>query len=162
MYGAAFPANRHGVIELNVSPVHVSVWGMHNPRVVLADDHQEVFERVAKLLEGKFDVVAAVENGLRVIEVVAKLNPDLVVLDISMPVLDGIETARLRASGYSGRVIFLTALEDCDFVAAAFSVGAFGYVVKSRLVTDLVPAIQRALQGQFFCSQFRSQRSLQL
>jgi DNA-binding NarL/FixJ family response regulator len=98
-----------------------------------------------------------------VIEVVAKLNPDLVVLDISMPVLDGIETARrLRASGYSGRVIFLTALEDCDLVAAAFSVGAFGYVVKSRLVTDLVPAVQRALQGQFFCSQFGSQRSLQL
>ena len=126
---------------------------MRGPRIVLADDHQEMLELVARLIEGKFDIVATVETGQCAIEAVTKLNPDLVVLDISMPILDGFETVRrLRASGSRVTVVFLTLLEDRDLVAAAISIGVLGYVLKPYLITDLIPAIQCALQGELFCS----------
>jgi DNA-binding NarL/FixJ family response regulator len=126
---------------------------MARPRIVLADDSQDLVKMVARQLETEFDIVAAVNNGQRAIEMVAELAPDLVVLDICMPILDGIETARrLRASGSTTKVIFLTALEDPDFVTAVASLGALGYVLKPRLMTDLVQAIHSAIRGELFCS----------
>jgi DNA-binding NarL/FixJ family response regulator len=123
------------------------------PRIVLADDHPEMLEKVAQLLEGDFEVVAAVENGERLIEAALNLDPDLIVLDISMPVLNGIEAAcRLKESASRAKVIFLTVHEDPEFVAAAVSAGAVGYVLKPRVVTDLIPAIREALQGHLFAS----------
>jgi len=128
---------------------------MRNPRIriLLADDQQEMLETVARMLEDEFDVVAAVANGERVIEAAIRLAPDLLVLDISMPVMNGLEAAaRLKESGSEAKVIFLTVHEDPVIVEAAFSVGARGYVLKQRLAKDLILAIREALDGRIFIS----------
>lgn len=122
-------------------------------RILLADDQQEMREAVARLLVDEFDVVAAVANGEQAIEAAVRLAPDLLVLDISMPVLNGIEAAsRLKQSGSSVKVIFLTVNEDPDIVEMALSVGADGYVLKQRIATDLIPAIRQALDDRIFVS----------
>ena len=83
----------------------------------------------------------------------AILNPDLLVLDISMPILNGIQVAtRLRELGSKAKVVFVTVHEDQDYIQAAFSAGASGYVFKSRMASDLIPAVQGAMQGQKFTS----------
>lgn len=123
------------------------------PRVFLADDLQDIGERVKELLKKDFDIVGSAQNGQEAIQAATVLNPDLLVLDISMPGLDGIQVAsRLRESGCKSKVVFLTMHEDRDYVEAAFSVGALGYVVKSRIASDLIPALQSALRGQKFTS----------
>jgi DNA-binding NarL/FixJ family response regulator len=126
---------------------------------LLADDNPEIRQRVAELLRADFHVVGSAEDGQQAIESALKLNPDVVVLDISMPVLNGIQAAsRLRDLGCSARVVFLTVHADNDYVETAFSVGALGYVLKSRLTTDLITAIEQALQGRKFISPFPGQR----
>jgi len=120
---------------------------------LLVDDHQAVLDTVTRLLAVDFDVVGAVENGELAVQAVASLDPDVVVLDIAMPVMNGIEAAsRLKKSGSRARLIFLTVQTQPDFVAAAFSVGALAYVVKPCLANDLVPAIREALEGRIFVS----------
>ena len=122
-------------------------------RILLADDHQEMLEAVARLLEDEFDVIAAVTNGERVIEAALRLAPDLLVLDISMPVLNGIEAAAcLKESGSRAKVIFLTVNTDPDIVEMALSIGALGYVLKPHFAADLIPAIRRVLQDRVFVS----------
>lgn len=127
---------------------------MAKVRVVLADDHQAVVARVRHLLGGEFEVVAAVEDGNQAVDAVSFLDADVLVIDISMPVLDGLQAARrLKEANCRAKVIFLTIHEDHDFVAAALSAGASGYVTKARLSTDLIPAIREALRGHTFVSQ---------
>jgi DNA-binding NarL/FixJ family response regulator len=129
---------------------------MASPRVVVADDTPEMLESVTQLLRRDFDIVGSAQNGEEAIEAAALLNPDLVVLDISMPILNGIQVASLlRESGCRAKVIFLTVHEDQDYVDAAFSVGASGYVFKSRVATDLIPAVEEVLQGYSFTSSSR-------
>lgn len=126
---------------------------MRTPTILLADDQEEMRRTVAQLLEGEFRVLGTAENGKRVLELAPKLNPDIVVLDICMPVMNGIETAaRLKESGSQGKIIFLTVHEDADFLEAARSVGALGYVLKPFLIQDLLPAVRRALKGNTFVS----------
>ena len=126
------------------------------PRVVLADDLPEVLQKVTQLLKDDFDIVGSAQNGREAIEVAKAFNPDLLVLDISMPILNGIQVAsQLKRSGCRAKVIFLTVHEDRDYVDAAFSVGALGYVLKSRVATDLIPAAQEALLGHKFTSLFQ-------
>jgi DNA-binding NarL/FixJ family response regulator len=123
-------------------------------RVVLADDHQAVLERVRRALAAEFDVVAVVEDGNQAVDAILALDPDVLVMDISMPVMDGLQAARrLQASKCRAKILFLTIHEDQDFVAAALNAGASGYVTKSRLASDLIPAIRTALQGRTFVSQ---------
>ena len=123
------------------------------PRILLADDQQAVLRTVSSLLQGKYELVGVAENGERVLELVRTKSPDLAVLDICMPVLNGIETAvRLRASGSNIKLVFLTVHEDSDFVDTAISVGALGYVLKPHLVTDLLPAIREVLKGRLYIS----------
>jgi DNA-binding NarL/FixJ family response regulator len=123
------------------------------PRVLLADDRPGIRERVTELLQPDFDIVAIAQNGQQAVEAASTLNPDVVVLDISMPILNGIQVAsRLRDLGCGAKVIFLTVHEDPDYVEAALSVGALGYVFKSRVATDLVPAVRSVLQGLRFMS----------
>jgi DNA-binding NarL/FixJ family response regulator len=123
------------------------------PRVLLADDHPEMREKVAQLLEGECEIVGSVENGKQLIDAALNLDPDLIVLDIAMPVLNGIEAARhLQKSGSRAKVIFLTMYEDHDFVAAAVRAGALGYVLKLRILIDLIPAIREVLKGHTFAS----------
>lgn len=123
------------------------------PRVVLADDHPEILQTIAFTLRDKCDVVGTAENGRRAIELATELSPDILVLDICMPVVNGIEAAcRLKELGSRVRVIFLTVHTDLEFVEAALSVGALGYVLKQSLATDLVPAIWVVTQDDIFIS----------
>jgi len=123
-------------------------------RVVLADDHQAVVEKVRSVLGEDFEIVGAVADGNQAVDAVLALNPDVLVIDISMPVLDGFQAAaRLQKANCRAKIIFLTIHEDQDYVAAALHLGASGYVTKSRLAADLVPAIRAALQGRTFVSQ---------
>lgn len=128
---------------------------MENPRIriLLADDQREILETVARLLEDEFDIVATVANGVRAIEAAVRLAPDLIVLDISMPVLNGMEAAfQLKELGSRAKVVFLTVHEDPVLIEAALSVGACGYVLKQRLATDLIPAIRQVLDDLIFVS----------
>jgi len=121
----------------------------------VADDQQAVLEAISRLLDGKFDVVAAVQDGECAVEAVSRLNPDLLLLDISMPVLSGIEAAarlKLSQTPCRAKLIFVTVHEDTDYVEAAFAVGARGYVLKQRLAVDLLPAIREVLKGGTFIS----------
>lgn len=123
-------------------------------RVLLADDHEAILARVRAVLGEDFDIVGAVNNGRDAVEEVQRLDPDVLVIDISMPVLHGLQAvSQLRSSNRRTKVVFLTVHEDQDFVAAAFSAGASGYVTKSHVTTDLVPAIREALLGRTFVSQ---------
>lgn len=126
---------------------------MDSPKIVLADDQKEVLLTVTGLLQQYFCVVGTANSGQGAIELANECNPDVIVLDISMPALGGIDTAaRLQRTGSHARIVFLTVHEDSDFVEAAVAVGAFGYVLKPFMATDLVPAIQAALHGDFFVS----------
>ena len=123
------------------------------PTVLLADDQQEMLDTATLILEDDFKVVGTAENGINAIDLVTRLAPDVLVLDISMPGISGIETAyRLREAGCRSRVIFFTIHDDADFVRAALSTGALGYVLKPALATDLVPAVWAALQGSIYIS----------
>ena len=122
-------------------------------RVVLADDHREVIAKVRGVLGDEYDVVETAENGHQAVTAVLALNPDILVTDISMPLFNGLQAARsIQKSNSRVKIIFLTIHEDRDFIAAAFSAGATGYVTKRRLSTDLVFAIQEALKGHTFVS----------
>jgi DNA-binding NarL/FixJ family response regulator len=123
------------------------------PRVFLADDQQDVLRTVASTLEQDFQIVGLAQNGKTVLELVPSLCPDVLVLDIVMPVMGGIEIAsRLKESAPTTKVVFLTVFDDPDFLEAARSTGALGYVLKPQLATDLVPAIQKVLEGHTFVS----------
>jgi DNA-binding NarL/FixJ family response regulator len=121
--------------------------------VLLADDHEAILTRVRALLDRDFDVVGAVSNGQDAVMEVQRLDPDVLVIDISMPILDGFQVVSQLGSDRRTKVVFLTLHEDRDFVAAAFSVGASAYVIKSDATTDLVPAIREALEGRRYVSQ---------
>ncbi|MCL4181452.1 MAG: response regulator transcription factor [Verrucomicrobia bacterium] len=122
-------------------------------RVLLVDDHPDVLRQVAEVLSGKFRVVESLPDGRALRQAVITHHPDLVVLDISLPGTSGLELARELARTESApRVVFLTVHADSDYAREAFATGAFGYVVKPRLVTDLVPALNAAIAGQHFIS----------
>jgi len=122
-------------------------------RVLLADDHPGFPEIAEHFLEPEFEVISKVVDGQALLDEAMKLKPDVVVTDISMPVLNGIEAAdRLKESGSTSRIVFLTVHTDADFVRRCLSAGAYGYVVKSRIATDLVPAIRQAMAGHIFVS----------
>jgi DNA-binding NarL/FixJ family response regulator len=120
----------------------------------LADDHQAMLARVRRELGERFEVIGTAGNGEEAIDAVSRLDPDVLVIDISMPVLSGLDAAvRLRSNHCRTKIVFLTIHDDSDFVAAALSAGASGYVTKNRVSTDLVPAIQEALLGHTYVSQ---------
>ncbi len=121
------------------------------PRVLLADDHVRFLESVSRVLAAKFDVVAIAGDGREALDLAGRLRPDVVVLDIAMPDLNGFQTLeQLRRDGPETRVVFLTMHQDDEFVAAAIRAGAHGYVLKSRVHLDLIGAIDHALAGRLF------------
>ena len=123
------------------------------PRVFVADDRKEVLRAVVQVLEGEFKVVGTAEDGMTVLKSIPRFDADILILDISMPVLNGIEVAlQLKNARSQAKIVFLTVHEDSDFVRAAMSAGAFGYVLKSHLASDLVPAIRKALKDCTFVS----------
>lgn len=126
---------------------------MTRARILLADDHKEMRDSVVRLLEHEFEMLEPVEDGRALLIAEAILKPDLCLLDISMPIINGIEAAtQLKQSGSTAKVVFLTIHEDLDFVQAAFKTGALGYVVKSRIATELRAALREVLAGRKFVS----------
>ncbi len=122
-------------------------------RLLLADDNPEVLETLIDLLQPAYDIAGAFSDGASVLQQVAELQPDLVILDISLGDMTGFEVARrLKKSGCPAKVIFLTVHENIDFIRAAFDLDASGYVFKSRISSDLVDAINRACEGGHFSS----------
>jgi DNA-binding NarL/FixJ family response regulator len=127
---------------------------MDRARIVLADDHRDLLAGVAAMLDPEFDVVEAVEDGVALVESAEKHDPDVVVLDITMPKMNGMEAARLLIKSCSrAKIVFLTMHQNEGFVRAAFDLGANGYVVKSRLPSDLAPALRAVLAGHHFVSE---------
>ena len=130
---------------------------MARARILLADDHKEMRDRVVRLLGHEFEILDAVEDGSALLEAASTLRPDVCLLDISMPNVNGIEAAtRLKARGATAKIIFLTIHEDLDFVQAALRTGASGYVVKRQMASDLRTAVKEALAGRIFISPFES------
>lgn len=122
-------------------------------RILLADNHKKMRDRVLRLLEREFEVVGAVQDGCALVEAATRMKPDVCVVAISMPIVGGLEAvAQLKRSGSAAKIVFLTVNEDPDFVQAAIDVGALGYVVKSRMATDLHAAIRGAMAERLFIS----------
>jgi len=123
------------------------------PRVVVVDDHPAVLRQVLQLISSEFEVVDVLDDGRPLPALVTSLEPDLIVLDITLPGLSGIEVASLlRKTGALAKIVFLTVHADPDYAREAFDVGATGYVVKPRLASDLIPALRAAMSGQRFVS----------
>ena len=122
-------------------------------RVLLADDHHSLLDRVSSLLKSDFDLIGTANDGQTLIDEAKRLQPDVIVLDITMPILNGIEAAReIRVAGLTVKLVFLTVHEEPEYVEACLAEGGLGYVKKSRLGMDLIPAIRNALLGRPFIS----------
>jgi len=123
------------------------------PRVVLADDHPLMLDGLRKLLEIDFEVVAAVTNGRELLEAAERLRPDLVITDISMPLVDGLEaTRRLQVAMPGTRVLVLSIHDHPGWVRAAFEAGACGYLTKISAPEEIGTAVREVLKGLFYVS----------
>ena len=119
--------------------------------MLLADDHEAMLDRVTDLLADDCDVIGTAIDGRQALEAAMELKPDVLVLDISMPVMNGIETARsLKELGAKTRIVFLTVHDDPDYAREALEAGALGYVIKPRIASDLVAAINEVHAGRSF------------
>ncbi|MBL8824059.1 MAG: response regulator transcription factor [Planctomycetia bacterium] len=124
---------------------------MGMPRVLLADDHRLLCEALTKLLEPYCTVLGSVSDGRALLAAARKLQPEIVVLDIAMPLLNGLDAARqLKQIQPQCKIIFLTMNEDPDLMAEAFQIGASGYLLKNAATTELVQAIQTVQQGRTY------------
>lgn len=122
-------------------------------RVLLVDDNESILARVRDVLTPACVVVGAVTDGLSAVTAATTLCPDVIVLDISMPGISGLQVAStLRAQGSTAAIVFLTVHDDAQFVEAAMQSGGTGYVVKQRLCTDLLQAVDEARAGRAFVS----------
>ena len=120
---------------------------MANPRILVADDHAETRQWITTLLDAEFDVVATVADGRAAIEAAKTLLPEVVVLDISMPVLNGFEAAAVIGQlPDAPRIVFCTAYDDPDFAKAALALGASALVLKRNMLDELASAVRRALK----------------
>jgi DNA-binding NarL/FixJ family response regulator len=123
----------------------------HRPRVLLADDHLMVAEALKSLLTPEFDLVGVVEDGRALIEAAGTLQPDVIVADVTMPHLNGIDALiHLRQGGDRTPVVFLTMHRDVSFARRALDAGASGFVLKHSASAELVTAIRAALQGKTY------------
>jgi DNA-binding NarL/FixJ family response regulator len=124
---------------------------MDKIRVLVADDHRILAEGLRSLLEPTFELVAIVENGREMIAAAKELKPDVIVADISMPLLNGIDAvSEIRSTGIQAKIIFLTMHPEAYYARRALAAGASGYVLKHSAPSELVFAIQQALAGQQF------------
>jgi DNA-binding NarL/FixJ family response regulator len=124
---------------------------MGRARLLLADDHAIVAEGLSKLLSTEFEVVGTVSDGSQLIEAATRLRPDVIVTDLSMPEVSGLDALRrLRAEGIDVKVVFLTMHEDARLAGAALRAGASGYVLKHAPGEELIRAIREALHGRVY------------
>jgi len=145
------------ITELEANDQRKDEFSMTQKRVLVADDLAPVLAAVTELLRDSFEIVGMVSDGNAALEAILTLQPDLVVLDISMPGMNGLEVAReLQNRGNKTRIVFLTVQEDSGIIAACFSAGAMGYVIKALMDSDLVLAMNEALEGRVFVSRLSS------
>jgi len=124
---------------------------MSGGRVLLADDHAMFHEGLEKLLSPVYEIVGRVHDGRALVEKAAELRPDLIVADISMPVLNGIEAIReMRSAGIDAKVVLLTMHEDPEYAIEGLDAGALGYVVKQSASSELMTALDEALNGRTY------------
>jgi DNA-binding NarL/FixJ family response regulator len=124
---------------------------MTRPRILMADDHAMLLDAFRALLEPEFDVVGAVPDGRRLLEEFTRLHPDVVLLDIAMPLLNGLDAGRqLKALRKSVKLIYLTMNPDPDLAGEALRLGASGYLLKSSAFQELKQAIHEALRGRSY------------
>ena len=122
---------------------------MPRPRVLLGDDHVMFCEGLRSILEPRFEVVGIAENGQELVSAAEQLQPDVVVADVSMPLLNGIGAARkLHKMKHPPKIVFLTMHADATYATEAFRAGASGYVLKSSPASEIVTAIQESVQGR--------------
>jgi DNA-binding NarL/FixJ family response regulator len=123
------------------------------PRIIIADDHTLVAEACRKLLESDYDVVATVSDGRALVKAVVELRPHLVIVDVSMPLLNGLDAAeQAKELLPSVKLIFLTMNHDADLAAEAFRRGASGYLVKTCAASELAIAVREVLRGMSYLS----------
>jgi DNA-binding NarL/FixJ family response regulator len=121
--------------------------------VLVVDDNAAVLEHVACVLEKAFEIIGTADDGASAVEAAIRLLPDVIVLDLTIPTLNGLQVAeRLRARHIAAPIVLLTIVEDAAIVRSAFRAGVLGYVTKRRMATDLVPAVYSALAGRPFVS----------
>src|SRR5262245_7674048 len=124
---------------------------MARPRILMADDHQMLLDAFKVMLEPDFDVVGTVTDGRALLQEFARLNPDVVVIDVAMPLLNGLDAARqLKSQRRSVKLISVTMNPDPDLAGEALRLGASGYVLKSSAARELKQAIQEALSGRSY------------
>jgi DNA-binding NarL/FixJ family response regulator len=124
---------------------------MKRPRVLLADDHKIVIEGLRGILEPEFEIVGAVEDGRALVAEAERLSPDVVVADISMPGLNGMDAARqIKKMDEHIKIIFLTMHQDVSYAVGAFDAGASGFVLKHSAAQELITAIREAMQGRTY------------
>jgi DNA-binding NarL/FixJ family response regulator len=124
---------------------------MKKPRVLLADDHQIVLEGLKNLLGGEFELVGSVQDGRALVDQATILHPDVIVADISMPQLNGIEAARqIKKTDKNIKIVFLTMHPDATYAANAFEAGASGFVLKHSAPSELITAIHEAMKGRTY------------
>jgi DNA-binding NarL/FixJ family response regulator len=126
---------------------------MKRTTVLLADDHALVLEGLHRVLQPDFDVVGGVANGIALVKATKELKPDIVIVDVSMPLLNGIEGARrIRAANHQTNIIFLSMHPEVVYVVEAMRAGGLAYVLKSSAGMEIVTAIHAVLQGETFIS----------
>jgi DNA-binding NarL/FixJ family response regulator len=130
---------------------------MRRPRVLLADDHRIVAEGLRSLIEPEFELVGVVEDGRALLDAAEQLRPDVIVADISMPLLNGIEAIRqIKKVNRAVKVIILTMHSDITYAIDAFEAGALGYVLKHSAPSELGVAIRSALKGKKYITSLLS------
>jgi DNA-binding NarL/FixJ family response regulator len=135
---------------------------MSRPRILIADDHPILAEGLRGLLEPEFEVVAVVADGRGLVAAAKEHRPDLVVADVTMPSLNGIEAAvQLRGGGVGAKVVFLTMHRDVAYARRALEAGALGYVLKHSAASELVTAVREALRGQTYVTPMMAGELLQ-
>lgn len=132
------------------------------PRVLLADDHRIVLDGLASLLQDDFEIIGTVSDGVALVEQAERTGPDVVVVDVSMPRLNGIDaTRRLAEVGCPAKVVILSMHADVTYASRALEAGALGYVLKTSAADELVEAIRSALRGRVFLSQALRTQSIE-
>ena len=134
---------------------------MKRSRVLLADDHRIVADGLRAVLEPEFDLVETVEDGRTLIDAARRLKPDVIVVDVSMPLLNGIEATRVLKKESPGvKVVFLTMHPDVTYATSAFEAGASGYVLKHSAASELLKAIREVLRGRTYMTPLISDETM--
>src|SRR5918993_578222 len=133
------------------------------PKLLLADDHTLLLDGIRLMLAPEYELLGSVEDGQSLLTAARELKPDVILLDISMPLLNGIDAAhQLRRIAPSSKLIFVTMHADADFVAEAFRAGASGYVLKRAAASELLTAIREVLRGNQYVSPLVTRNTLEL